>query len=382
MAREPRAVARAPRDGAHAGRRRRSPSACRASGSINVIAECKRRSPSRGVLRAAYDPVAIAAGYERAGAAAISVLTEPGFFDGSLDHLEAVRAAVDDSAAAQGLHRRRVSAARSARGRRRRDPADRRRARRSRAGGAVASGARISGWPRWSKCTTPTSAAARSLPAPTIIGVNNRNLRTLQVDLDASREVAAMLPARRDRHQRERPEDTGGSAGDEGARLSGVPDGRAIHDRAGSGRGARRIDRAQPASVAWRGGDDRDQDLRHHAARGCGAGRGARRVVRRLRAVANSPRAASLERVQAASSPTLPTTVTPVGVFVDPTADEVNGGGRRRHPDGADSRRVAELSARRSRFRSCAPCIWRSIGSTASSRISPTTWCCSTRTIR
>src|SRR5687767_7323074 len=62
--------------------------------SINVVAECKRRSPSRGVLRTAYDPVAIAIGYERAGAAAISVLTEPGFFDGSLAHLESVRAAV------------------------------------------------------------------------------------------------------------------------------------------------------------------------------------------------------------------------------------------------------------------------------------------------
>jgi indole-3-glycerol phosphate synthase len=58
---------------------------------INVIAECKRRSPSRGVLRAEYDPVTIAAGYEKAGAAAISVLTEPTFFDGSLDHLERVR---------------------------------------------------------------------------------------------------------------------------------------------------------------------------------------------------------------------------------------------------------------------------------------------------
>ncbi|MGH9139698.1 MAG: indole-3-glycerol phosphate synthase TrpC [Vicinamibacterales bacterium] len=61
----------------------------------HVIAECKRRSPSRGVLRADYDPVAIAAGYASAGAAAISVLTEPTFFDGSLDHLSAVRAAVD-----------------------------------------------------------------------------------------------------------------------------------------------------------------------------------------------------------------------------------------------------------------------------------------------
>jgi len=58
---------------------------------INVIAECKRRSPSRGVLRADYDPVAIAQTYDRNGAAAISVLTEPSFFDGSIDHLKAIR---------------------------------------------------------------------------------------------------------------------------------------------------------------------------------------------------------------------------------------------------------------------------------------------------
>jgi indole-3-glycerol phosphate synthase len=62
---------------------------------INIIAECKRRSPSRGVLRADYDPAAIARGYADAGAAAISVLTEPTFFDGSLEHLGAVRQAVE-----------------------------------------------------------------------------------------------------------------------------------------------------------------------------------------------------------------------------------------------------------------------------------------------
>src|SRR6202011_949963 len=60
---------------------------------LNVIAECKRRSPSRGVLRQHYDPVEIAGGYERGGAAAISVLTEPTFFDGALEHLAAVRCA-------------------------------------------------------------------------------------------------------------------------------------------------------------------------------------------------------------------------------------------------------------------------------------------------
>lgn len=61
---------------------------------VNIIAECKRRSPSRGVLCAQYDPVALATAYERAGAAAVSVLTEPTFFDGSIDDLQHVAAHV------------------------------------------------------------------------------------------------------------------------------------------------------------------------------------------------------------------------------------------------------------------------------------------------
>ena len=63
-------------------------------GGANIIAECKRRSPARGVLARTYEPAAIARSYERAGAAAVSVLTEPTFFDGALAHLEAVRTAV------------------------------------------------------------------------------------------------------------------------------------------------------------------------------------------------------------------------------------------------------------------------------------------------
>ena len=59
-----------------------------------IIAECKRRSPSRGILREAYEPATHAKSYEAAGAAAISILTEPTFFDGSLAHLQDVRAAV------------------------------------------------------------------------------------------------------------------------------------------------------------------------------------------------------------------------------------------------------------------------------------------------
>jgi indole-3-glycerol phosphate synthase len=63
--------------------------------SPRVIAECKRRSPSRGILRQEYDAAAHARAYAAAGAAAISVLTEPTFFDGSLADLRAVREAVD-----------------------------------------------------------------------------------------------------------------------------------------------------------------------------------------------------------------------------------------------------------------------------------------------
>ena len=68
--------------------------ALRSSPAPRVIAECKRRSPSRGMLRADYDPAGHALAYEAAGAAAISVLTEPTFFDGAPEHLRAVRSAV------------------------------------------------------------------------------------------------------------------------------------------------------------------------------------------------------------------------------------------------------------------------------------------------
>jgi indole-3-glycerol phosphate synthase len=192
MAREPhasverRAMARTPKGAEFAARLSRS-------GSINVIAECKRRSPSRGVLRAAYHPVEIATGYERAGAAAISVLTEPGFFDGTLAHLAAVRQAVaipllrkdfivDDyqllEARADGADAILLIVA----------------ALDDRALAALLQRAKDLQLAALVE-VHDAEECRRALDAgATIIGVNNRNLRTLKVDLDASRQIAAMLP--------------------------------------------------------------------------------------------------------------------------------------------------------------------------------------------
>ena len=67
----------------------------RTSGRVNIIAEIKRGSPSKGVIRKDLDPVTLVKAYERGGASAISVLTDSHFFLAKQDDLERVRLATD-----------------------------------------------------------------------------------------------------------------------------------------------------------------------------------------------------------------------------------------------------------------------------------------------
>ncbi len=62
---------------------------------INVIAEVKKASPSAGIIREDFDPVAIAQTYEKCGADAISVLTDEKYFQGRLEYMEQIKEAVD-----------------------------------------------------------------------------------------------------------------------------------------------------------------------------------------------------------------------------------------------------------------------------------------------
>ena len=164
-----------------------------APGRVNVIAECKRRSPSRGVLRIEYDPVAIARAYAAAGAAAISVLTEPTFFDGAIEHLAAVRAVVDTPLLRKDfiVSEYQLYEARAA--------------------GADAVLLIVAALSPRELQALAARASSLGLDALVevhdigeldlalaagagIVGVNNRNLRTLQVDLEVSEALIARMP--------------------------------------------------------------------------------------------------------------------------------------------------------------------------------------------
>jgi indole-3-glycerol phosphate synthase len=182
------ARARAVSRGSH-----RFEAALSAAAGIKVIAECKRRSPSRGVLRADYDPVAIARGYADAGAAAISVLTEPTFFDGSLDDLAAVRRAVSApllrkdfiiseyqllEACAAGADAVLLIVAAL-------PPAEVK---------TLHAQAQALGLDVLVEVHDATELAIAADAGARLVGVNNRDLRTLQVDVHRSDELIARMP--------------------------------------------------------------------------------------------------------------------------------------------------------------------------------------------
>ncbi len=165
--------------------------ALRAPG-LGVIAEVKRSSPSKGALAPIDDPAALAAEYEAGGASAISVLTEARRFGGSLDDLAAVRAAVrvpllrkDFVVTEYQLWEGRAAGADLAL-----------------LIVAALSQAQLAGFLELAgrlgvTCLVETHTAdevRRALDAGAeLIGVNNRNLKTLEVDLSHFQELAELV---------------------------------------------------------------------------------------------------------------------------------------------------------------------------------------------
>jgi indole-3-glycerol phosphate synthase len=160
---------------------------------LNIVAECKRRSPSRGVLRKRYEAAAVARAYASAGAAAISVLTEPTFFDGSVEDLAAVRRAVSLpllrkdfivseyqllEARAAGASAVLLIVAALGRGALER----------------LLAASRALGLDALVEAHDDAELDAALEAGARIVGVNNRNLRTLDVDVHASERLIARIP--------------------------------------------------------------------------------------------------------------------------------------------------------------------------------------------
>jgi len=161
---------------------------------LGVVAEIKRRSPSAGVIDPDLDPVAQSIAYVQGGADAISVLTEPHFFGGSMADLEAVRRAVDVPVLRKDFTLK---------------PAQ---IWEARAGGADAVLLIVAALDRGALAVLLGEAAAAGVDAiveahtgdevevavaagARIIGVNNRDLATFHTDLSVAESVAGVLPA-------------------------------------------------------------------------------------------------------------------------------------------------------------------------------------------
>ena len=165
-----------------------------AIGGTAVIAEVKKASPSMGVIRASFDPVAIAESYAAAGATCLSVLTDEKYFQGSGHYLRLIRAAV-------GLPLLRKDFI-----------VDEYQIVEARALGADAillivaalSDEELAAFTRLAHDlgldvlveVHDEAECERALQLPLrVIGVNNRNLHDFSVSLETSRRIQAMLPA-------------------------------------------------------------------------------------------------------------------------------------------------------------------------------------------
>lgn len=162
-------------------------------GDVTVIAEVKRRSPSKGDINPALDPAALAAAYERGGAAAVSVLTEPSRFGGSQADLRAVAAAVGTPVLKKDFHIDAAQLTEAVEGgasavlliARAVPPGDLI---------ALARHARALGLEPLIEVRTESELEAALAADAAAIGVNSRDLETLEVDERVPERLIPMVP--------------------------------------------------------------------------------------------------------------------------------------------------------------------------------------------